>query len=292
MRLRDLPRPFIVCVIHDDEIDAAVQTIHTAERDGADAFELNLPRLGYPPPEHLAPIFAATDRPIFTSCRRAPFTDVYGPCAHRPREMPDEERMDLQLGALARGSAGIDMELDTFDPHPAPPPDGPAILDRADQAGAPAEITEAPDAVDRQRAMIDRVHARDREVVMSCHAAQVLSSVEAMRIGRMMADRGADLTKIVGVSRGIDDVPDFLRANLSLAAVMPVPFTLMSVGLEARLGRFLAPLLGSAWAFGQARRSAFQPMPLVRDLRAAFDAIRPSGTASREAPKGAGGSCL
>ncbi len=282
MRLRDLPRPFIVCVIHDDETDAAVQTIRAAERDGADAFELNLPRLGYPSPEHLAPIFAATNRPVFTSCRRAPFTDVYGPCAYRPREMPDEQRMNLQLDALAYGSAGIDMELDTFDAHPAPPPDGPEILARAGQVDAPAEITENPDAVARQRAMIDRVHTRDREVVMSCHAAQVLSSAEAMRIGRMMADRGADLTKIVGVSRGIDDVPDLLRANLSLAAVMSVPYTLMSVGREARLGRFLAPLLGSAWAFGQARRSAFDPMPLVRDLRAFFDAIRSPQPASRE----------
>jgi 3-dehydroquinate dehydratase len=269
MRLRDLPWPFVICVVYDDEIDAAAQTIRAAERDGADAFELNLPRLGYPRAERLAPIFAATDRPVFTSCRRAPFTDVYGPCAHRPREMPDEERMTLQLDALACGSAGIDMELDTFDPHPA-------------------EVTEDPDAVARQRAVIKQVHALGREVMMSCHAARVLPPEEAIRIGRLIAGRGADLAKIVGVSRGIDDMPELLRANLSLGAAMPVPFTLMSVGGEARLGRFLAPLFGSAWAFGQARRGAFAPMPLVLELRAVFDAIRPPSSAPAEASRGAG----
>jgi hypothetical protein len=275
MRLRGLPRPFVICVIYDDEIDAAVQTIRAAEREGADAFELNLPRLGYPRAERLAPIFTATDRPVFTSCRRAPFTDVYGPCAHRPREMSDEERMTMQLDALTFGSAGIDMELDTFDPHPAPPPDGQAIMEGTADGGGPAEVTEDPDAVARQRAVIEQVHAQGREVVMSCHAATVLSPDEAIRIGQMMVSRGADLVKIVGVSRGVDDILQLLRVSLSLAAVMPVPFTLMSVGGEARLGRFLAPFFGSAWAFGQARRGAFEPMPLVRELRAAFAAIRP-----------------
>lgn len=282
MRLRDLPRPFVVCVIYDDEISAALQTIRAAERDGAEAFELNLPRLGYPPAERLAPIFAATNRPIFTSCRRAPFTDVYGPCAHRPRAMPEEERIAVQLDALAVGAAGIDMELDTFDPHPAPLPDGPDIVDHARRPGPPAEITEDAGAVARQEAVIERVHAQRREVVMSCHAARILSADDAIWIARMMTARGADLVKIVGVSRGIDDVPDLLRANLALAAVTPGPFALMSVGREARIGRFLAPLFGSAWAFGQARRGAFDAMPLVRELRAAFDAIRTGNVTTRE----------
>jgi len=281
MRLCDLPRPFVVCVIYDDGISAAVRTIGAAERDGADAFELNLPRLGYPPAARLAPLFGATQKPIFTSCRRAPFTDVYGPCAHQSREMPEEDRMALQLDALAVGSAGIDMELDTFDPHPAPLPDGEDIVDYARRPGPPAEITEDAGAVARQQAVIDRVHASRREVVMSCHAARVLPVDDAIRVGRMMAARGADLAKVVGVSRGIDDVPDLLRANLALAAVLPIPFTLMCVGREARIGRFLAPLCGSAWAFGQARHGAFELMPLVRELRAAFDTIRP-GAVLRE----------
>jgi hypothetical protein len=275
MRLRDLKAPFIVGVIYDDDVAAAVRTVRLGVRDGADAFELNLPRLGYPRAEALAPIFEATDRPIFTSCRRAPFTDVYGPSRHRSRPMTDDERIALQLEALAQGSAGIDMELDTFDPHPAPPP-GDAILAFAHRAGPPAEVTEHPAAVARQRAIIAQVHAQGRDVVMSCHTGRPLTATKALHLARLMAERGADMVKIVGVGFGLADVLELLQATVALRSVLSLPFTLMTVGPEARVGRFLGPLFGSAWAYGQVERGAFTTMPLVRELRAVFDAIGPA----------------
>lgn len=262
-------------MIYDDTVASAVRTVRKGTRDGANAFELNLPRLGYPPPEGLVPIFQATDRPIFTSCRRAPFTDVYGPSPHLPREMPDDERMVRQLDALAYGSAGIDMELDTFDPHPAPVPGSPEMLTLSRSPGPPAEVTEQPAAIGRQRAIIDQVHTAGGEVVMSCHAARVLSRADAMRIAALMTSRGADLVKIVGVTRACEHVVDLLGTTLALKAVTHVPFSMMSVGGASRIGRFLGPMFGSSWAFGQARRSpgGFDQMPLVRELRAAFGAI-------------------
>lgn len=275
MRLCAIPRPFVVCVIYGDDVAGAVRTVERGERDGADAFELNLPRLGYPPAADLAPIFHATSRPIFTSCRRAPFTDVYGPGAHRPRAMLEDERMQMQVDAVAVGGAGIDMELDTFDPHPAPSPAGPEIIERARRGEPPAEITERQDAVARQRTLIDRVHAAGGEVVMSCHAASTLTADDAARIGRLMQSRGADLAKIVSVAVDERDAVDLLRAHAEMRAAVSIPFTLMAVGDSARAARFVAPLYGSAWAFGQVDQPAggFGLMPRVRDLRAVFNAV-------------------
>ncbi len=282
MRLRALAAPFIVCVIYDDAVAAAARTVERGEQDGADAFELNLPRLGYPPAADLVPIFRATTRPIFTSCRRAPFTDVYGPGAHRPRTMPEDERMQRQIDALEHGSAGIDMELDTFDPHPAPPPGDPEIIERARRREAPAEVTENPEAVVRQRAIIERAHAASGDVIMSCHAARTLTADDAVRLGRLMQARGADLAKIVSVTPDERDALDLLRAHAEVRAAVTVPFTLMGVGAAARAARFVAALYGSAWAFGQVDRPAggFDLMPLVRDLRAVFDAVADRGPAA------------
>jgi 3-dehydroquinate dehydratase len=91
-----------------------------------------------------------------------------------------------------------------------------------------------------------------------------------------MADRGGDLMKIVAVTRDVDDTLALLRANAELAARIDRPFTLMPVGAGARRSRFVLPLLGSVWAFGQVRRvpGGFDQMPLVRELRAVFDAVR------------------
>jgi len=274
-RLRALRRPFVVGVVYDDDVRAAAETVRRGTRDGADAFELNLPRLGCPDAEALATVVEATDRPVYTSCRRAPFTDVYGPSAHRPRPMAEEARMAAQLAALRYGSAGIDMELDTFDPHPAPPPGTPEMDAAVRAGGPPREVTEDPRAVRRQRDLIAEVHAAGAEVVLSCHTACALGDAEAERLGVLMAGRGGDLLKIVAAARDSEDTLALLRATVRMAARLSVPFTLMPVGAGAHRSRFVLPLLGAAWAFGQVSHGpgGFRQMPLVRELRAVFDAV-------------------
>ncbi|HEV8635089.1 MAG TPA: hypothetical protein VG370_12720 [Chloroflexota bacterium] len=53
MGFRDIPRPFVCCVLIDDSTPGpVVRTIKLAEYEGADAFDLELQGL---PPEHRNP---------------------------------------------------------------------------------------------------------------------------------------------------------------------------------------------------------------------------------------------
>src|SRR6185437_2468019 len=92
VRFRDIPRPFVCCVLIDDPtVAGAIRTMKLAEYDGADAFDLELQGLNpdQRTPVALRPLFAATTRPIYTVYRR--FTVQNG---ERVRtEKSDEDRM-------------------------------------------------------------------------------------------------------------------------------------------------------------------------------------------------------
>ncbi|HLZ10384.1 MAG TPA: hypothetical protein VKT80_17480, partial [Chloroflexota bacterium] len=70
---RDLPRPFVCCVLIDDQTpDGVIRTMKLAEYEGADAFDLELQALDpdVRSPAALKPIFDVAIRPIFTVYRR------------------------------------------------------------------------------------------------------------------------------------------------------------------------------------------------------------------------------
>src|SRR5262249_21162767 len=119
VRLTELPRPFLCAVLIDDRSPAEVErTIKLCEAEGAQAFELDLQVLlpEYRTSEALAPVFASTACPVFTAYRR--YDQSHAEFASLAPD--DDERIALMLELIDHGSAGFDMELDTFDPQPGP----------------------------------------------------------------------------------------------------------------------------------------------------------------------------
>ncbi|MCZ7570026.1 MAG: type I 3-dehydroquinate dehydratase [Ardenticatenaceae bacterium] len=268
-QLTTLARPFIVCVLTDRTVDAAIATMRLALYEGADAYEVNLPALGAAGAQALRRLFSAVDRPIYTSCRRAGFMTVYG---FERRELPawsDEERMQQQLDALSLGSVAIDMEMDTFDPHPAPPLGTPDAEGCGRASGEPAELTRDPAALERQRAIIADAHAAGGEVILSCHTGRPQSRDGLMRIAGLAAERGADLVKIVSPCPRLEDLLALIEATARLAERLPLPFILVGAGENGTLSRTIGMALGSAWALGQQTLTpgGFHPQPLVAHLR-------------------------
>lgn len=271
-RLTALPRPFICCVLIDDATpDAVIRTIKLAEYDGADAFELDLQVLAPEcrRPQAVAPIFAATNRPIVTVYRR------YDMSQPQPAwyERDEETRMRLQLDCLDVGSAGFDMELDTFDPHVEPwPPTPEGRRYSWNPASPPREVSEDPHTVERQHRVIEEAHRRGGEVLASTHSLTRLPVEACVRIGRLAEERGADAVKIVRFNGSYQDIVETLAATVALREALTIPFVMMGTGEYGKLTRPLAPLLGSMLVFAKQdyRPGGFYDQPPIRAMRAVF----------------------
>ena len=272
MGFRDIPRPFVCCVLIDDPTpDGVIRTMKLAEYDGADAFDLEVQGLDpeFRTPTALRPIFEVATRPIFTVYRRytvrgADF--VY-------REVDEEERIRLQLDLIDLGSLGFDLELDTFDPHPDPRTEIPEGKRYSyDRGSPPREITQNPRAVERQIRIIEEAHRRGGEVMASTHNLTRLTPEGALQIGRLAEERGADAVKIVQLCANYDDVVESLTSTVLLQRELKIPFVMMAGGEYGKPNRIMAPLLGSMLVFARQdyRPGSFLDQPPVRAMRAFF----------------------
>jgi hypothetical protein len=185
---------------------------------------------------------------------------------------PDEERMERQLAVLHQGSCALDMEMDTFDPHPAPPMGTPDASAAMALPGPAFELTECQEAIDRQREVIHEVHTAGAEVILSCHTGRPQTAQQLVAIGQEAIRRGGDLLKIVTPCRDGEDVLTLWKASLELRRTLPVPFVLVGGGRSGMISRTIGPHFGSAWVIAQVERTpdGFQDQPLVREVTEAL----------------------
>ncbi len=275
MGFRDLPQPFVCCVLIDDPTpDGVLRTMKLAEYEGADAFDLELQGLEpeYRTPAALQPVFQAATRPIFTVYRRYTLRGSTFVAA----ETDEAARMRAQLDLLDLGSFGFDMELDTFDPQPGPPLATDAGKRHAyDRQSPPREISTDPRAVERQMRLIDEAHRRGGEVLASSHALTRLTPAGALAIGRLAEERGADAVKIVQFCASYEDVLEALAASVLLKRELRIPFVHMAMGEYGKLVRPLAPLFGSMLVFARQDYApgSFLDQPPVRAMRALLASV-------------------
>jgi hypothetical protein len=268
MRLNELPQPYIVAVATDRDLESTAATIALAAEQGAHAVELNLPALHHISNDVLRDLIVDAPIPVYTSCRRASFMRVYGMDPDTLPYWTDAERMERQLAVLAAGSCAIDMELDTFDPRPAP------TLGTADAArfardtGPASELSDDLQAVKKQREIVERAHQAGASVILSCHTGRPQTGTQLAEIAGRAVERGGDLIKIVMPCRNRDDLRTLLRATSWLAASLPIPFVLIGAGPEGMPSRLLGPRFGSAWYITQAERKpgGFPDQPLISEV--------------------------
>ena len=275
MSFRALPQPFVCCVLIDDTtVDGMLRTMKLAEYEGADAFVLELQGLDSDQrsPEALRPLFRQATRPIFTVYRRYSIRGT----TFVPAELDEAARMRAQLDLLDLGSIGFDMELDTFDPRPGPP----AHTDEGkrynlDRSSAPREVSHEPRAVEQQMRLIDEAHRRGGEVLASAHTLTRMTPEDAVGLGRLAVERGADALKIVQFCASYEDALEALQTSVLLKRELPIPFVHMAMGEYGKLVRAFAPMFGSMLVF--ARRDyapgSFLDQPPLKSMRALFDSV-------------------
>lgn len=251
VRLADVPRPFVVGVVVERDAAAARRAALASFRDGAGAVELNLASLSEP--AHLARgFFAGLPGPVYTSCRRAAFMRVYGAKFARVPLRSEEARMELQLAALATGSAGLDLEADTYAP-------------------APGEWTRHRGALHRQAEVVAGAHRAGKAVIYSWHPGRKLAWPEAFRAVLALRARGADFVKVVERVRDVAGALDSVRLSLRLRERCDFPFVFLPLGPGAEKVRPFMTAFGAAYLLarppaGSNRLPAQPPVARARAL--------------------------
>ena len=211
-------KPLLTTILQCPTPELAKYRIGKALELGTDAFGLQT--------ESLLPQYRneETIRDIFASMEEKP---IYA-TRYRPDKTSDRE--DEQLGdaicCLADWGATLcDVMGDLYCKHPD-------------------ELTEDPRAVKKQMELIDKIHSRGAQVLISSHLYRYAPAERVLEIGLEQQRRGADIAKIVTKAENDEQLLDSFRAIMLLKENLKIPFLFLTGGSHGGLVRRIGPNLG------------------------------------------------
>jgi 3-dehydroquinate dehydratase len=165
----------------------------------------------------------------------------------------DDARQELLLDAAAAGAAMIDVMGDLYDP-------------------SPLELTQNPAAVEKQKRLVDAIHAKGAGVVISSHAQCFRSTEQVVEHLKTTEARGADVVKLVQTADTEDELAEAIRTTLALRRELRVPFIHLCNGKFARPHRFFGPALGVSILFAVQRfETPVGSQPTITAIKAVLD---------------------
>ena len=136
------------------------------------------------------------------------------------------------------------------------------------------ELTRDEEAVSKQMRLIDDLHSRGAEVLMSSHVSRFISAEEVLDIALEHQRRGADICKIVTDGPTMADQIENLRIINLLKQELKIPFLYLAGG-ECRILRRLGGHIGNCMSLCVHEYDAIatREQPLLRDMKAIRDLI-------------------
>ncbi len=240
------PYPVITGIMAGRTPQELIAESRNAEFDGAQGIAIDLADLKpeFRNPEALRSVIDAVDLPFMFFFYR---DDKW-------RDSSDDERQELLLAAAEVGASMIDVMGDLYDP-------------------SPMEITRNPAAIDKQKRLIDRIHARGADVVLSSHMACARTREQVIEHMRALESRGPEVVKIVTTVDTEDELAEALRTTMALKRELKTPFIHLCNGKLSRPHRFLGPAFGVSIAFAIHRYEPRYGMtqPTIRAMKAVLD---------------------
>ena len=213
-------KPLYTVMVQADTPDRIEELVRLSIPEGADAFGMQICQLKpeYRNRDVYRRLFSCTEgKPIYATNYRI-----------GKNEGKSDETLAQELLELAECGATIcDVMGDYFDPTEAPL----------------REFTEDPTAIKKQMELIDALHARGAEVIMSSHVCRFISAEDVLRIARAHEARGADICKIVVGADTMEEQIENMRIATLLKKELKIPFLFLSGG-ECRLLRRIGGELG------------------------------------------------
>lgn len=211
-------KPLLCAMIQGETSEECIEKIKVSIDEGADALGIQLCKLKkeYRTRDQLTKIFAACqDKPTYVTSYR------YG----LSEGLSDDECMDLLLMALDCGATLCDVMGDVFCRTPF------------------LELAEDEEAIKKQKALIDEIHRRGGEVLMSCHTNQSTTLEQNLYIARAQAERGADIIKIVSRAESASEMPVYIESIQRIIAETGKKLLFLLCG-EGRVIRYIGANFG------------------------------------------------
>lgn len=174
----------------------------------------------------------------------------------RWKESSDESRQEVLLAAADAGASMIDVMGDLYDP-------------------SPMEITHNSAAIDKQKKLIDKIHAKRSDVVISSHMSCSRTTQQVLEHLRELESRGPDVVKIVTCVNTDEELAEAFRTTLTLKRELKTPFIHLCNGPYSRPHRFIGPSLGTAIFFAVVRYEPRYGMgqPTIQAMKTVLDNI-------------------
>lgn len=239
----NIQRPLLTVMVSQNTVQADKAIIANALNGGADAFCLQL--------EHLRPEERTTEK----------LKDLFAACGGRPiyitayREgLDDEGCVELMLRALDAGATLIDVMGDLYHPEPT-------------------QMTFDEQAVAKQKGLIDLIHARGGEVLMSAHFRDFIDADTVMKYAFAQQERGADIVKMVSFAHNEEQMMTNLELARRMKHELKSQYLFLNSGNCGRLLRHIGPALGVCMYLCQERYNEPGLQPLLRSAREIRDAL-------------------
>jgi len=250
MRLSFLnkPYPVITGIMAGQTPQELIAESRNSEFDGAQGIAISLSDLKteFRNPESLKSIVDSVNLPfMFYFYRDDKWNDS-----------SDDARQELLLAAADVGAAMIDVMGDLYDP-------------------SPMEITRDQIAIDKQKRLIDKIHAKGADVVISTHMSCSRTTEQVIEHMCALATRNPDVVKIVTGVNTEDELAEAFRTTMALKRELKKPFIHLCNGKFSRPHRFIGPTLGVSILFAVHRYEARYGMtqPTIQAMKAVLDNI-------------------
>jgi len=209
--------PLLTVILQCTKPEVAIERIRKSHGEGAEAFGLQVESLEriYHNQEYYQRIFAAMEgKPVYVTNYRT----------KNNSGRSDEELAKGLLRLADYGAVLCDVMGDLFSEHPE-------------------QLTENKEAIAKQIDLIEQLHNKGAEVLMSSHVHKFISSQRVLDMALEQQRRGADIIKIVTSADTMEQQIENLRITNLLKKELAVPFLFLSGG-ESSIHRRLGPRLG------------------------------------------------
>jgi 3-dehydroquinate dehydratase len=242
------PYPVITALIGEPTPEKLTETVKKSETDGAQGIAISL--------DELKPEFRDSDslKRIINSVN-LPFMFLYYR-AGKWGKSNDDERQELLLKAADAGASMIDVMGDLYDP-------------------SPMEITHNQSAIDKQKRLIDKIHSKGSDVVISSHMTCSRTTEEVVEHLRAFENRGPDVVKIVTVVNTEAELAEAISTTMTLRHELKKPFIHLCNGNFGRPYRFICPTLGVSifFALPHHPENEGKTIPTIRELKTVLENI-------------------
>ena len=235
-------KPLLVSMVQADNPDRIKALIDASIPEGAEAIGMQFCKLReqYRNEDTYRELFAYTDLPVYVTNYRDHISNVG----------KSDDTLAAELLSFAEyGATLCDVMGDIFD----------ASTD---------ELTTNGEAIKKQMKLIDELHQKGAEVLMSSHVRKFTPAERVLEIAREHERRGADICKIVTGAENTEQQIENLRIINLLKENLKIPFLFLAGG-ECRILRRIGGSLGCCMYLGvhEYDELATESQPLLRDMK-------------------------